>query len=104
MRPIASPRKVKTSQKTNSSRPPPQGDAAASDRDDAVALIDQPIDGERGIARRGLVLDRAVELRLAADDGGTVDLPHHVIGQADRIWAWSLRRKPSMYLSTIRLR
>jgi hypothetical protein len=63
-----SPVKVKTSQKTKLRRPPSsQGDLAAPDRDHGVGLLDEAVDGQRGRADGGFVLDLLVERILAGE-------------------------------------
>jgi len=75
--------------------------AARAGRDNAIAFLDQPVDGDRRAALETLVLDLGVEGVLPVDRLVAMQFQTMLSLRQDRIWAWSLRRNPSMYLSTI---
>jgi hypothetical protein len=59
-----------------------EGHLAGADGHDRVALLDQPVEVQRGAADSGVVLDLAVERLLAPQRAVAVQHPHDVVGEA----------------------
>jgi hypothetical protein len=59
-----------------------EGHLAGADGHDRVALLDQPVEVQRGAADGSVVLDLAVERLLAPQRAVAVEHPHDVVGEA----------------------